>query len=143
MPPAYLLIAVTVMAVLYFHAPGSEIIPPPWNLMGAIPLLLGVILNVKADAAFRENQTTVKPVEAPTVLITTGVFRVSRHPMYLGMVLILLGMAILMGTISPFIVIPVFIMCMHVIFIKTEERVLKEHFGEAWLAYKEKVRQWI
>ena len=109
MPPAYLLIAVTVMAVLYFHAPGSEIIPPPWNLLGAIPLLLGVILNVKADAAFSQYETTVKPHEAPKVLITSGVFRVSRHP----------------------------------IFIKTEERVLKEHSGEAWLAYKEKIRQWI
>lgn len=135
--------AVTVMAVLYFHAPGSEIIPLPWNLLGAIPLLLVVILIVKADAAFSQNETTVKPHEAPKVLITSGVFRVSRNPMYLGMVLILGGMAMLMGTISPFIVIPVFITCMHVIFIKTEERVLKEHSGEAWLAYKEKIRQWI
>lgn len=96
-----------------------------------------------ADAAFKREQTTVKPFERSTALVVTGVFRISRHPMYLGMVLILLGIAILMGTLSLLIVVVVFGILMELVFVTAEERMLQERFGTAWLAYKKKVRKWI
>jgi len=81
LPPAYLFIAVVVMGVLYFIIPGENIIAFPWNLFGFVPLAVGVVINLLADRAFKGRATTVKPFESSTALITTGVFRLSRHPM--------------------------------------------------------------
>jgi protein-S-isoprenylcysteine O-methyltransferase Ste14 len=105
LPPTYLFVAIVIMVVLHFLFPGARLITLPWNLLGAVPLVLGVVMNLIADGAFKKVGTTVKPYEKSTMLITSGVFRVSRHPMYVGFVLILLGIAILGGSLTPYIVI--------------------------------------
>lgn len=96
-----------------------------------------------ADAAFKKAQTTVKPFEISTALITTGVFRISRHPMYFGMVLILFGISILMGSLAPLIITATFAILMELVFVRTEEKMLEKQFGLAWAAYKNKVRKWV
>ena len=96
-----------------------------------------------ADAAFKREKTTVKPFEKSTALVVSGVFTISRHPMYLGMVIILLGIAILMGTLTPFIVVVIFGILMELVFVEPEERMLEEQFGATWIAYKMKVRKWV
>jgi protein-S-isoprenylcysteine O-methyltransferase Ste14 len=121
-------------------SPGSQL---PWDLLGLLPLVLGAALNVVADQAFRAAKTTVKPFQESAALITDGVYRVSRHPMYLGFVLILLGLAILLGSLTPFLVVPVFAVLMDRVFIVVEERMLAEKFGQAWLDHKVKVRRWV
>lgn len=131
------------MALLHCLLPVVEIIAYPWRLLGCIPLLGGLLLNLLADQAFKRNHTTVKPFDEPTHLITTGVFRLSRHPMYLGMVLILGGIALLLGTLTPFIIVPVFAALMDAIFIRAEERMLTEQFGVAWQRYHANVRRWL
>jgi protein-S-isoprenylcysteine O-methyltransferase Ste14 len=100
-------------------------------------------LNLLADRALKHSRTTVKPFEESTALITGGVFRISRNPMYLGFALILFGIALLMGSLAPHIVIVAFSVLIDVVFIKVEERMLGERFGEAWLRYKATVRRWI
>ena len=67
----------------------------------------------------------------------------ARNPMYLGMVLILIGAALLLGTLSPFIIIPLFAITMDRIFIVAEERMLDERFGDERKQYKTNVRRWI
>jgi len=143
LPPTYLFIAIAIMVVLHFVFPVGKFIVFPWRLLGAIPLALGILINLIADRAFKRHKTTVKPFEGSTLLITSGVFRFSRHPMYLGFVLILMGIAVFMGSLMPYAVIVVFAILMDIIFIRIEERMLEEKFGEAWLEYKEKVRRWI
>ena len=143
LPPTYLFSAIAVMAVLHFLFPLAKIVPPPWNLLGAVPLVFGIILNLLADRAFKKRETTVKPFEESTALITSGVFRISRHPMYLGMLLILAGIGILMRSLSPFLVIPVFGILMERVFITVEEGMLERQFGGAWLQYRDKVGRWI
>jgi cadmium resistance protein CadD (predicted permease) len=66
MPTTYLLIAIVVMAALHFSFPVVRIIPPFWNLLGIIPLALGVIINLIADQAFHKANTTVKPFKEST-----------------------------------------------------------------------------
>jgi protein-S-isoprenylcysteine O-methyltransferase Ste14 len=142
-PPSYLFAAMALMAMLHLLVPGAAIIGYPWQLLGSAPLLLGILLNLCADAAFKRHGTTVKPFEPSSTLITTGVFRVSRHPMYLGMVLILLGIAVLMGSVTPLLAVMAFAVLMDRRFIRIEERMLARQFGTAWQAYKQRVRRWL
>ena len=143
LPPTYLFTFIILMVLLHFLLPVKEVIPGAWKFLGGVPLLLGTIFNLMADKAFKNNHTTVKPFEVSTTLITTGVFRFTRNPMYLGMVLILAGIATLIGTLSPYAVIPVFIVVIDMVFIKPEERMLAETFGEVWTEYQLKVRRWL
>jgi len=143
LPPVYLFAAIVIAAALYLLLPGPKIIGLPWNLLGLIPLALGSALNLIADKAFKEHETTVKPYEESSALITTGAFRVCRHPMYLGFVLIILGIAVLMGSVTPFVVALVLGVVMEIVFIRTEEKMLEETFGDEWRLYKARVRKWV
>lgn len=131
------------MVVLHLLFPVVEIFPHTWQLLGSLPLLFGILLNLVADKAFKRNHTTVKPLEESTSLITTGVFRLSRHPMYLGMVLVLIGIAMLLGSLTPLMVVPVFVLLMDVKFIRAEERMLARKFGDTWHDYRTSVRRWL
>ena len=142
-PPVYLFLSMAIMVFLHFLLPGTKVLAFPWNLLGVIPLALGVVINLVADKSFKKHETTVKPLETSTVLITVGVFRLTRHPMYLGFVLILLGIAILMGSFTPYAVVLIFAIFMDTVFIKYEEKKLQETFSELWLEYKKKVRRWV
>ena len=143
LPPTYLLFAIILALVLHFILPLRTIITIPWNLLGILPLVLGVMFNLIADRSFKFNQTTVKPFQESNKLITEGIFRVSRHPMYLGFVLILLGIAILLGSLSPYFVVLVFAIAMEIVFIRIEENMLAKRFGAEWDRYKSTVRKWI
>jgi protein-S-isoprenylcysteine O-methyltransferase Ste14 len=143
LPPTYLLLSLATMVLLHFVIPVAKFAPYPWNLLGIFPLVIGVALNLVADTAFKKKQTTVKPFEKSAALVVTGVFQISRHPMYLGMALILLGIAILMGNLTPLVIVAIFGILMELVFVRIEERMLEEQFGETWLAYKKKVRKWI
>lgn len=143
LPPTYLLVAIMIMLALHLVFPVIKVIPTPWNILGIVPLACGIALNLAADKSFREAGTTVKPFEESTVLVTSGVFRLSRNPMYLGYVLILSGIAIMVRSLVPYVVIPVFAVLMDRIFISVEEGMLAGNLGQAWSAYAEKVRRWI
>ena len=143
MPTTYLLIAILAMIALHFLVPAAIIIPPLWNLLGLIPLIAGVMINLVADGAFHKAQTTVKPFEASSALVTDGVFRMSRNPMYLGFALILIGIAVLLRSLSPYVIILVFVIWIQRMFIMVEERMLAEKFGMEWQAYKQSARRWL
>jgi protein-S-isoprenylcysteine O-methyltransferase Ste14 len=143
LPPTYLLLAIVMMLALHFLFPVATAIKTPWHIVGTIPLAIGLILNILADREFKKHQTTVKPFEESTTLITTGVYRISRNPMYLGFVLILSGVALFLGSLIPVAVVLFFPGLMEVVFIRSEEAMLEQQFGETWLAYKQQVRRWI
>ena len=143
LPPAYLLGALVLTVALHWLMPVARWADYPWTLSGCLPLLFGFGLNIVADNALKHQGTTVKPFDKPEVLITSGVYRISRHPMYLGMVLILFGLATLLGTFTPLLIVGIFALLMQKIFINTEEKILEQQFGEAWREYRQQVRPWI
>jgi len=143
MPTTYLLVAMLLCVVLHFLAPISYLIPSPWNLIGLVPLFLGVWINLAADRAFKEAGTAVKPFVESNALIQDGVFRWSRNPMYLGFVAILLGISILLRSLSPYIAVVVFVPLIDLVFIRVEEQMLEEKFGDEWKRYRSRVRKWI
>lgn len=143
MPPVYFYGAIGVMLVLHVLLPGAGLCPYPWNLLGGIVLLAGVALILRVDHVLAVNGTTVKPHLETTTLITTDAFGYSRHPMYLGFVLVLVGVVVLLGSLTPCLVVPAYILFMDATFIRHEEAKLASEFGEAWWRYSVEVRRWI
>ena len=143
LPPTYLFIALMAMAVLHLVLPFRKIIPWPYHFAGVLPLIIGSVINVWSSRLFTKHQTTVKPFEPADGLVTEGPYRVSRHPMYLGMVLILAGCAILLRSLTPFFVVPVFAWLMETKFIRVEEQMMQESHGDAYREYEKRVRRWI
>ncbi len=143
LPPAYFLLAIVLMAVLHFLAPVVQWIPAPWNLSGAIPLAAGVVLAAVANRLFARRGTPIHPFAAPSALVVAGPFKLTRNPMYLGLTLALIGIAMLLGSLTPWPVIPLFVWIMTTRFIHMEERSLEEQFGDDYRKYKEQVRRWI
>ena len=143
LPPTYLLLAIAIMLAFRFLFPMAIVLKIPWTIAGVLPLAVGLGLNLVADRDFKKHQTTVKPFEESSTLITTGVYRRSRNPMYLGFVLILIGVAVFLGSLTPFAVVVIFPMLMEVVFIRPEETMLEQQFGEICVGYKKQVRRWI
>jgi len=106
-------------------------------------IVFGGAINFLTDSIFKKEKTTVRPFEKPAVLIVSGPFHFSRHPMYLGMAAILFGVAVLLGSLTLFIFPIIFAILMQALFIPTEEKNLEITFGQKYLDYKKKVRCWI
>jgi protein-S-isoprenylcysteine O-methyltransferase Ste14 len=136
LPPTYFIASLGLMAVLAFVLPIADVLSWPWRAGGFIAIAAGVWLNLAADRAFKARGTTVKPFETSSALVTDGVFRLSRNLMYFGMTLIHLGVATLIGSLSPFLAAAGFAAVI-------ETRFIPETFGEAWTAHRDKTRRWI
>lgn len=143
MPTTYLLCALVLLILLHFIYPIENILLGLWKLTGLAPLLLGILLNLAADQALKRYDTTVKPFQESQALIVEGVYGISRHPMYLGFILILIGVSLLLGSVSPFSIVFLFALWIEFAFIRTEEKMLEDKFQDRWVQYKSRVRKWI
>ncbi len=143
LPPTYFLASLALMAALAFALPIASLLAWPWRAFGVVPIAAGVWLNLAADRAFKERGTTVKPFEQSSALVTDGAFRLTRNPMYLGMVVILIGVALIFVALTPFLVAAGFAAIMETRFIPVEERMLAETFGDEWTAYRDRTRRWL
>jgi len=142
-PPVFFLAALLAMAGLHFFLPRVRWLEAPATYTGGIFIIFGIILLVVSSRLFDLSGTTIKPFEESSALVTDGPFRLSRHPMYLGMVVVLLGCATLLGTLWPLIVLPVFIWLITKRFIVPEERMMEQVFGEEYRVYCVRTRRWI
>lgn len=143
LPPTGLLVVLLFMLAMHFLFPITQIVSTFWRLLGIFPLGLGLLINYAADNQFHQAGTTVQPFEDSRRLVTDGLYRFSRNPMYLGMALVLLGAAFLLGSLVPFGLITLFVVWIHIQFIRREEEMLSTQFGQDWLEYKARVRCWI
>ena len=143
LPPTGLLIAILLALGLHFVVPTALIVPGAWRLLGILPVILGVVISYAAEKQFHQAGTTVQPFKESSQLVTQGLYRFSRNPMYLGMALVLLGVALLLCSLISFLVVIIFAGWIHFQFIRYEEQMLAPQFGQDWLEYKESVRRWI
>lgn len=109
---------------------------------GTVLACLGALLMVAALPSFAQARTTVVPRKAPSALITTGVYALSRNPIYMADLMILVGLSLRWGSILGLILAPVFVRIITTRFILGEETRLADAFGADYLAYKESVRRW-
>jgi protein-S-isoprenylcysteine O-methyltransferase Ste14 len=142
LPPTYLLLALVAIGTLHLLLPGPRLIESSWRYLGALPIGLGVWLNLWADGLFKKRGTEIAPFRDSTSLVTDGPFRVTRHPMYLGMVLIALGVALVAGSTSPFVVPLALWWLLTVHFVIPEETAMRRQFGAQYEQYARQVRRW-
>jgi protein-S-isoprenylcysteine O-methyltransferase Ste14 len=141
-PPLFFLIALFVEIGLGL-LPGATFIAPPWHLAGLAFIAFGLSLAVWGRLEFQRAGTSVHPGEQPTALVAKGPFRFTRNPMYLGMTLVLLGVATLFGKLIPLLMPFVFAWVISVRFIRHEEKRLVDLFGDAYADYMHRVRRWL
>ncbi len=139
----YFLLAVMVMVLLHKLMPGPIWLRAPWSFAGAVPAVLGLALGSSGALLFKSAGTTIRPFQESRSLVVAGPFRISRNPMYLGMTLVLIGLAIFLGSISPWIAIPFFVLVIHRLFIPHEEAALADQFGAHYAQYRTRVRRWL
>ena len=143
LPPTLFLLCVLAMLALHAWLPLEQWPTGSWTAPGLLLLVGGLCITVWHARLFRLRQTNIKTFNPPDRLVTDGLFRISRNPMYLGFNLTLLGCALLLGSASPFAVVLVFLIITDRWYIAYEERVMTRTFGEDYRAYCKRVRRWL
>lgn len=141
-PPLFFLLAIAIQLALA-AIPAAKFIGEPWHLTGIAFIATGITLAVWGNRQFSQAGTTVNPFEPASTLVTSGPFRVSRNPMYLGMVLVLFGTALLLRELLPFVIPFLFAWLIASRFIQHEEVRLHAQFGDAYEQYTQRVRRWL
>lgn len=118
----------------------------PWRSTFAIVVCtVGIAIVLAGVLTFRRAKTTVNPLtpQATTSMVTSGIYRFTRNPMYLGFLLVLAGWAMYLSNLLAFALLPLFVWYMSRFQIVPEERALGEKFSQAFTAYKGSVRRWL
>ena len=131
------------MVGLHLGIPVVQLLSSPLRFVGVPLVLAGVAIMLWAAGLFRRAGTTIKPFETSSRLVLEGPYRYTRNPMYSGMAGILLGTALLLGSLTPLLVIPVFVAVIQRRFIRAEEAMLETAFADAYRRYKTRVRRWV
>lgn len=142
-PPMWLAIGIIVQFVCNEYYPGYRFTSTGWQVVGGVFLVGGMALLVIAGGLFKQADTDMIPFRDVRSLVTGGVYRFTRNPMYLGMALVLLGCAVTVGAATALVVPPVFMAIIHFRYILPEEDMLREIFPEEFPAYCQRVRRWI
>ena len=140
----YLLCASLVWAISQF-LPSFTINHIVLKAAGGLLLICGITLLGSAVLAFIQHKTSVNPVnlDQTQCLVTNGFYRYSRNPMYLGLLLLLIGQVACLTNLAALIAPVIFYAVMTTLQIKPEEKALTLKFGEAYIAYCQKTRRWL
>ncbi len=141
-PPVFTLLSLIVMFLLRNYWPLSTVLPEPYHLAGIPLALIGVGFLLAASRQFRRIQTNIHTFRQPNTLVTDGLFAVSRNPMYLGFVLLLMGAGLVMNAVTSLAVAALFFLAAQFWYIPFEEKAAHDAFGDAYLDYKKRVRRW-
>ncbi|HOJ34512.1 MAG TPA: isoprenylcysteine carboxylmethyltransferase family protein [Candidatus Hydrogenedentes bacterium] len=142
-PPVYFLLCVGAMLLLHRSFPGARVVSGWLFEMGIGVIGFAVILGISAVRLFHRRGTTVKPLQKPDKLVTEGVYRYSRNPMYLALVLAAAGIALLLGSASPWLAVISLFIVLDRVFVQKEEALLAEYFGSVYAEYCKQVRRWL
>lgn len=145
-PPIVAALAVIIMFVLDYWLPSDKLGVGQYRLGIVLGLVMtGFMLAITGVKKFIKAETTIHPdlKHATNKLVTSGIYRVSRNPMYLGMLLNLIGLSVWLNNWLSIGVCMGFVWYITQFQIKPEERFLKQKFGEQYTDYCQKVRRWL
>jgi protein-S-isoprenylcysteine O-methyltransferase Ste14 len=116
---------------------------PATVVAGALVTALGLALALAGVVAVIRHRTTIVPHRPVATLLTSGAYRLSRNPMYAGLAIAYLGVALLCDSWWPVVLWPLVILAVHHLVIRPEEEYLTERFGQTYAAYQTRVRRWL
>ena len=143
--PPPLLVLILVISNYFSSKKIDLILLPNQNLISFIILLIGLLILINPILKFRKSKTTIDPIKFKKVnkLITSGIYKYSRNPMYLGLLMIVISTSIFYLNIFSMTTPIFFYYWINRFQIKREEIFLSEKFGIEYLSYKTKTRRWI
>ena len=114
-------------------------------IFGSFMIIIGLIIILSAIILFKKYQTTITPLNPSnaTKLITDGIYKFSRNPMYLGLLFVLFGISIILNPTGGLFLIPLFILYLNIFQIVPEENAMVDLFKDEFLEYRKNVRRWI
>ena len=145
-PPLVLLLLFgLVMWLLSQAAPGLAFELRGTSLIALLSACTGLAIALAGVLAFRSARTTVDPrfPDKAAAIVTEGIYRRTRNPMYLGLLCVLFGWAVFLGNFLSLACLPAFVLYMNRFQIDPEERAMDSNFGRAYRSYKDSVRRWI
>jgi protein-S-isoprenylcysteine O-methyltransferase Ste14 len=142
-PPLIYLGGLAVGFALEALLPGSSVPAAVQWILGGVLLVAGLALLGSFNTAFHRKGTAVEPWKPTTAIVTTGPYRLTRNPAYLGMTLVYIGIALLADALWVLVPLPVVLLIIDRAVIAREERYLERKFGQEYLDYKGRARRWI
>lgn len=145
-PPLALAVALALLCWLFVQLlPGLRVWFGYSPLLAVLLMLLGGGIGYSAILAVTQAETTVNPLhpEQSRHLVTGGIYRLSRNPMYLGMALVLAGVGVFCGSLLVLGAVPFFVWYITRYQIMPEEKALHDRFSRAYDAYRQHTRRWI
>jgi len=144
LPPALFLLSALIMGIVCWAFDFEHYILFPYNLIGLLFLAAGLLLAQMSKRLFLKMKTNVNTFEDPDKLVTSGFYRYSRNPMYLGFLISIIGMAILyQGSVSSFVLAIIFFIAEDRWYVKFEEKAMSKKFGMAFEQYCSNTRRWL
>ena len=144
-PPLVALVIAVAMWGISLATSRFEISPAFRYAAAILIALAGFGFAISGVRAIRRARTTISPIkpEAATSLVTSGVYRFTRNPMYLGLCLVLLAWAVFLSSAWAVLGPVAFVLYINQFQIAPEEKVLSKLFGQAFAEYQSKVRRWL
>jgi protein-S-isoprenylcysteine O-methyltransferase Ste14 len=113
------------------------------TIAGIVLIVIALLFILPALIKFVQSKNTLVTIKPATSLQTKGIYSLTRNPMYMGLLILYSGIAMLEGNLWTFIFIPLIIIIVQSYVIRGEENYLQRAFGEEYIAYRKKVRRWI
>jgi protein-S-isoprenylcysteine O-methyltransferase Ste14 len=144
-PPIYAVLTAGLMWLVDRNLPLWRVLHPPYCDLGWALMMLGAAFDAASFMLFIRARTTINPVrpERTRQLVTAGLYRISRNPMYLGLALVLTGWALRLGSLGPWVLVAGFVQLISIVQIRPEEAALAERFGRRYLEYCRHVNRWV
>src|SRR5664279_575400 len=143
LPPLILGAAIALGLILNFFWPAKFLARSVAVPLGLLIVAGAITIGILAVREMRSANTPLDVRKAPTRIVTSGVFQRTRNPIYLGMVLLCIGIAFLADSLWLMMIVPLLAVVLQRGVIEPEEFYLEKNFGEDYLRYKMQVRRWI
>jgi len=142
-PPV--LVSMHVLAAFFLNKlwPLSFTFPKVLEWVGYVLVLIGLGLTISAASGLMRARTTLDPHGSVSNIVTSGPYRFSRNPIYLGFVCLLIGFPFIFRMYWGLILSPLLIVLMNMLVIQHEEAYLEKKFGDVYTGYKSRVRRWL